>query len=128
MYTPYTPLFYSKTGVYHFFLIFALKHRLWVLVRTASVSGSNVYSNSMFCAKTRKNIKKFHLKIIIFSTFRNYCILHRGARYFVESHFVCTTFGRIRLLVDVTFRRVRHSVEKNGQVRHSVEMVNSIIL
>ena len=36
----------------------------------------------------------------------------RGARHFVESHFVGTTFGRIRLLVDVTFRRVRHSVEK----------------
>ena len=35
-----------------------------------------------------------------------------GARHFVESHIVGTTFGRIRLLVDVTFRRVRHSVEK----------------
>ena len=37
---PYTPLLYSKTGVYtgiHFFLIFALKHRLWVLIRTASM-------------------------------------------------------------------------------------------
>ena len=40
---PYTPLLYSKTGVYrggggiHYFLIFALKHRLWVLVRTASL-------------------------------------------------------------------------------------------
>ena len=40
MKTPYTPLLYSKTGVYrgdHSFLIFALKHRLWVLVRTASL-------------------------------------------------------------------------------------------
>ena len=37
---PYTPLLYSKTGVYrgiHHFLIFALKHKLWVLVRTASL-------------------------------------------------------------------------------------------
>ena len=37
---PYTPLLYSKTGVYwgiKFFLVFALKHRLWVLVRTASM-------------------------------------------------------------------------------------------
>ena len=37
---PYTPLLYSKTGVYrgiHIFLIFAPKHRLWVLVRTASL-------------------------------------------------------------------------------------------
>ena len=35
-----------------------------------------------------------------------------GARHSVESHFVGTTFGRIRLLVDMTFRRVRPSVEK----------------
>ena len=37
---PYTPLLYNKTGVYrdiHYFLIFALKHILWVLVRTASM-------------------------------------------------------------------------------------------
>ena len=37
---PYTPLLYSKTGDYrgiHFFSYFALKHRLWVLVRTASL-------------------------------------------------------------------------------------------
>ena len=37
MKTPYTPLLYSKTGVYrgiYVFLIFALKHRSWVLVRT----------------------------------------------------------------------------------------------
>ena len=36
---PYTPLLYSKTGVYmgrHYDLIFALKRILWVLVRTAS--------------------------------------------------------------------------------------------
>ena len=37
---PYTPPLYSKTGVYRVilvFLIFALKHRPWILVRTASV-------------------------------------------------------------------------------------------
>ena len=38
---PLTPHFYIVklvfTGVYIFFLIFALKHRLWVLVRTASL-------------------------------------------------------------------------------------------
>ena len=36
---PYTPLLYSKTGICRgipIFLIFAPKHRLWVLVRTAS--------------------------------------------------------------------------------------------
>ena len=38
---------YSKTGVYrgiHYFIIFALKHRLWVPVKT----GSNAYPQSMF--------------------------------------------------------------------------------
>ena len=42
---PYTTLLYSKTGVYrgiHYFNIFALKHILWVLVRT------NVYPQYMF--------------------------------------------------------------------------------
>ena len=37
---PQTPLLYSKTGVYrgiHYFSYFCSKHRLWVLVRTASV-------------------------------------------------------------------------------------------
>ena len=36
----YTPLLYSKSGVYrgiHYFFIFALKHILWVLARTASM-------------------------------------------------------------------------------------------
>ena len=35
---PYTPLLYSKVVVFrgiNYFLSFALKHRLWVLVRTA---------------------------------------------------------------------------------------------
>ena len=36
------------TGVFNFFLSFALKHRLWVLIRTASMNGSNVYQQSMF--------------------------------------------------------------------------------
>ena len=45
IHTPYTPLIhvYSKIGVYrgiHNFLNFALKHRLWVLVRTASLRRS----------------------------------------------------------------------------------------
>ena len=38
---PLAPHFYIKNWVYkgiHFFLIFALKHRSWVLVRTASLT------------------------------------------------------------------------------------------
>ena len=45
---PYTPLLYSKTGVYrgmHYFLIFALKHRLWVLVRTHNICFEQKYEN-----------------------------------------------------------------------------------
>ena len=76
MKAPYTPLLYSKTGVYrgiHIFLIFALKHRLLVLVRT------------MFCAKIRKNITIFHLKIIIFTAVKNCCILHGRVYVISES-------------------------------------------
>ena len=48
------------------------------------------------------------------------------ARQFVENHFADTTIGRIRLLVDATFRQERHLIEKNSQVRHSVEIVKSL--
>ena len=48
---PLKPHFYivklGFTGVYIIFLITARKHRLWVLVRTASSSGSNEYPQSM---------------------------------------------------------------------------------
>ena len=40
MKTPLHPTYIDKTGVYrglHYFIIFALKHILWVLVRTASM-------------------------------------------------------------------------------------------
>ena len=64
----YTPLLDSKTGVYkgiHFFLIFSLKHRLWV---------TTIYVLS----KNKKNITIFHLKITNFSAVKkNHSILHR---------------------------------------------------
>ena len=70
---PLTPNFYrEKTGVYrgiHFFHIFALKHRLWVLARTASLK-IYVLSNNV------KNITIFHLKINIFTSVKYCCILH----------------------------------------------------
>ena len=49
-----------------------------------------------------------------------------GTRQFVENHFADTTIGHIRLLVDATFHRVRHLVEKDSQVRHLVEIVKSL--
>ena len=62
------PLLYSKSEVYrgiHYFLIFALKHRLWVLVPTINV-----------LSKNKKKIIIFHLKIKFFTAVKNYSILH----------------------------------------------------
>ena len=68
---PQTPLLYSKTGVCRgipIFLIFAPKHRLWVLVRTASP----IYVLS----KNKKNIEIFQMKFSIFIGEKNLYILH----------------------------------------------------
>ena len=67
MYTRYTPVLNSKTGMCRgipiFFLILAPKHRLWVLVRTAT---------SMFLTKTRK--KKSTDFFFNFYNLRKICI------------------------------------------------------
>ena len=79
MKTPYTPLLYSKTGVFrgiHFFLIFAPKHRSWVLVRTASLRRFSRVPTIYVLSKSKKNITIFHLKIIIFTLVKYCCILH----------------------------------------------------
>ena len=58
------PLLYSKTGVYrgiHYFLIFALKHRLWVLAKTASVL---TCTNNLCFEKNIKIVKTFQPKIV----------------------------------------------------------------
>ena len=52
-------------GVNLCFLIFAPKHRFWVLVRTASANGSNMYpqsENLCFEQKKKKDTKRFLLK------------------------------------------------------------------
>ena len=63
---------YSKTGVYrgiHYFSISAHKHRLWVLIRTASSSTQQ----SMFWAEIWKKIRIFYLKylVVMFSVYQN---------------------------------------------------------
>ena len=58
-------------GVYLFF--FVSKNRLWVLVRTASPSGSNEYPQSMLWAKLRKISIFFLLKLFIFYNLGNIC-------------------------------------------------------
>ena len=71
----YTPLLYSKTGVHrgiHYFLIFALKHILWVLVRTASIY---VLSKNMKMVKKSTENCHFHSReqslYIAWACFRN---------------------------------------------------------
>ena len=70
---PYTPLLYSKTGVYrgiHDFLIFALKQKLWVLVRTAhNICFEQKYENS----KKKNQLKLSFLQslYIAWACFRN---------------------------------------------------------
>ena len=77
---PYTPLLYSETGVYrgiHFFLIFAPKHRLLVLVRTASLTEAGLTCTHNLCfEQNKKNSTIFHLKIYIFTAVKYCCKLH----------------------------------------------------
>ena len=76
---PYTPLLYSKTGVHRgieYFLIFALKHRLWVRVRTASLRRCKRVPTIYVLSKNIKLIKTFHLIIAIFTAVKNRYILH----------------------------------------------------
>ena len=66
---PYTPLLYSKTGVYRglqYFFIFALKHILWVLTCTHNICFEQKY----------EKVKKIQLKIVIFTAVKIRCLLH----------------------------------------------------
>ena len=74
---PFTPHFYivklGFTGVYIIFLIFALKHRLWVLVGTASLRRFQRVPTINVLSKNKKNIIIFHLKINIFTAVKYCC-------------------------------------------------------
>ena len=75
---PLTPHFYivklGLTGVYNCF-IFALNHRLWVLVRTASIRLSYRVP-TIYVLSKNKTDRLFHLKISHFTDFQNRCIMH----------------------------------------------------
>ena len=91
VYTPYTPLLYSKTGVYrciHYFLIFALKHKLWVLVRTAS-SGSNVYPQYIFLSQIMKIVKKKSIENCHFYRLENSLCTAWACFRYVRSQSLC---------------------------------------
>ena len=68
-------LLYSKVGVYrgiHYFLIFALKHRLWILARTAVIT----CTHNLFFEQIEKIIKKNQLEIVIFTAIKIRSILY----------------------------------------------------
>ena len=90
--TPLHPILYSKTGVYrgiYYFLIFAPKQRLWVLVRTASLNAVLTCTHNQCFEQNKKNIKKFNLKMNIFTAVKYCCILH--GRVFVMNPIDCGT-------------------------------------
>ena len=68
----------------HYFLIFALKQILWVLVRTNEAVLT--CTHNICFEQNYENIQTFHLKIVIFTAVKNRCILH--GRVFVMV-FVC---------------------------------------
>ena len=76
---PLKPHFYvvklGFTGVYTISLISAQKHRLWVLVRTASQGSSNEYLQSMFWAEIWKRSEflseNFQFLVVKFSIYLN---------------------------------------------------------
>ena len=76
---PYTPLLYSKTGVYrglHYYLIFALKHILWVLVRATLMRRFLCVPSIYVLSKNMKRVKKNKLKIVNFTAVKTRYMLH----------------------------------------------------
>ena len=97
MYTPHVPLLYSKTWVYRgtpIFLIFAQKHRLWVLVRTASPIAHNLcFEQTLenYLNFSTENFFNFHnLKICIMTCFRHVTGLSFGQNCTIDE--ACLTF------------------------------------
>ena len=85
----YTPLLYSKNRVYrgiHAFLIFALKHILWVLVRGGSNEAVLTCTHNIYFGQKYESSQKFQLKMVIFTAVKNRCILH--GRVFVRHSFI----------------------------------------
>ena len=78
-----TPLLYSKTGVYRsiiIFLIFARKHRLWVLVRAVLTNTHSL----CFRAKIRK-YQSIYLKILSFWRW-NFCTFEQACFHDGSAH------------------------------------------
>ena len=67
------------------FLIFASKHRLWVLVRPDSVRRFYRVPQIYVLSKNIKNIIFFPMKFLFFTAEKNLCILH-GQGFVVVFH------------------------------------------
>ena len=88
---PLKPHFYTVkrgfTGVYIIFLISAQKHRLWVLVRTASVLLTSTY-NLRFEQKYEKYqtfyLKNFHFLVVKFSIYLDRCVFKMNHGSFIS--------------------------------------------
>ena len=82
---PLEPHFYiEKTGVCRglpIFLIFAPKHRLWVLVSLGEAVLTCTYN--LCFGQIKKNIKNFQLKIFNVLKLKNLCLLH-GQVFVIE--------------------------------------------
>ena len=91
---PQTPLLYSETGVCRgipIFLIFAPKHRLWVLVRTASARRFLRVPTIYALSKNKKNMKNIltatkNFLYIAWTSFRNVAIPTTWQHEFVAFH------------------------------------------
>ena len=83
---PLIPHFYiaklGYAGIYLFFLILAPKHRLWVLVRTASPI--LICTHNQCLEQNKKKIQIYQLKFFDFYSFRKISLLHGLA--FVMCH------------------------------------------
>ena len=102
VYTPLTPPLYRKTGVYRgipIFLIFAPKHRLWVLVRTASARRFQHVPTIYVLSKNKKNNQFFPMKFSTFASEKLLCILH--GQVFVMGYAYNGVIFRMLLLIFV---------------------------
>ena len=92
---PLEPHFYKGklgyAGVYLFFLFLLQNIDCGYSLEPPRRGGSNMYPQSMFWAKIRKNIKIFPMKSLIFTDEKNFCILH-GQVFVMGSNIVLSAF------------------------------------
>ena len=65
------------SGVYLFSLIFALKHRLWLLFRNRLTEAVLTCTHDLCFEQKLAKIIFFYLKISIFTAFHHHCILYK---------------------------------------------------